>query len=159
MTDANNTLSDSTEIEVASDNGIAAAIAGLQSGNDADIWTTFTGEDFETRLSIFDAVSNSTPVAEKINTPITLANIIVQRVELTNEQTGEVQSQPRITFVDKDGNAYNVTSPVVLRDVRTLFALAGKPHEWPDSGVTVKFVRGGTGTRQFFTMKPVLGKK
>lgn len=155
MSDAQNF---SAELDTISDNGIAAAIAGLQSGRDADMYHTFTGNDQDTMLQVFAAMSDSQPVADNLNKPITLANVIVQRVELANEQTGEIGSQPRITFVDTENKAYNVTSPVVLRDVRTLFALVGQPATWK-APITVQFQRLGTGTRKFITMKPVVSFK
>lgn len=149
----------STElVEVSTDDAIASAIAGLQSGHDADIVTSFVGNDEDTADAVLDAIANSIPVADNLNREIAVANYIVQRVELTNEETGEVASQPRITLVDTDGNAYNVTSPVVLRDLRTILAMRGAPSSWKKP-LVVKFERLGQGTRKFITMKVVSTRK
>lgn len=142
------------ELEAASDDAIRNAIASLSRGElDTDLYSTFEGSDDETGEAIHFALSESIPAKENTGKEIDVVGIIIMRVELADEASGELKSQPRIVFVDKDDTAYHVTSPVVFRDVKTLFKLRGKPS--PERPVRVKFEMGGTGNRRFVTLKPV----
>ena len=155
MSDVSNAVAARAEEEAygVSGDAISDALVALSSGNvSADVFSTLDPTDPESADLTWVALSDSEPVKQNLNKPIDVTGIVILRVELLNEQTGELESQPRCVFISADGKAYHVTSPVVFRDIRTLIALKGKPSA--DRPVAVRFEQGGSGTRQFVTLKP-----
>lgn len=136
--------------DVTTDDAIKDALSQLASGNfGVDVWSTFTagqGED------VLYAMQDSEPAKQNLNTELDVTGLLIVRVELLNEQTGEIQSQPRCIIVTAD-KAYHVTSAVVMRDIRNTIALRGAPSE--QRPFKMKFEGGGSGTRQFVTLKSV----
>lgn len=155
MSDISNAVAVRSEEEsyMVTGDAISDALVALSSGNvSADVFSTLDAADPASADITWRALSDSEPVKQNIGKNIDVEGIVILRVELLNEQTGEVESQPRCVFVDTKGKAYHVTSAVVFRDIRTLIALKGKPTK--SNPVTVRFETGGSGTRQFVTLKP-----
>lgn len=155
MSDISNAVAVRTEEEgyAVTGDAISDALVALSSGNvSADVFSTLDPTNPESADVTWVALSDSEPVKQNLNKTIEVTAIVILRVELTNEQTGEIEAQPRCVFIATDGKAYHVTSPVVFRDVRTMIALKGKPSE--ANPVAVRFEEGGSGTRKFVTLKP-----
>lgn len=155
MTDVSSAVAVRSEEEdyAVTGDAISDALMALSSGNvSADVFSTLDPSDPESADLTWVALSDSEPVKQNLNKAIEVSAIVILRVELLNEQTGEVESQPRCVFIDTAGKAYHVTSAVVFRDIRTLIALKGKPT--PATPVSVRFEEGGSGSRKFVTLKP-----
>lgn len=150
--------SNDAEVEVVSADAISTALVALSSGNiSSDVFSTFDSSKAEQADTVWRALSDSEPVKQNIGKDLEIHGLVILRVELLNEQTGEVQSQPRCVFVTAAGEAFHVTSPVVLRDIRTMIALKGQPTA--ANPVHIRFEEGGSGTRKFVTLKPAKGKR
>jgi hypothetical protein len=143
-------MSESTEIVIAGNN-VRSEIANLSQGR-TSVFSTISGEGFGPKAALLDALSNSVPVSENLNKHIELVNIVVESIDLVSEQTGELETQPRVILVDVEGTAYHAISGPVFRDVQRLLAVMGHPSSWP-TPLGVKFVQGGQGTRKYFTIK------
>lgn len=143
-------MTDSNELVHTTATGVAAAIQGLNSG--AGFFSTVSGDDFESKLMVAEALTSSVAIDQNLGKTIMLANIIVQPVELTNETTGEVETAPRIILLDADGTAYHATSVGLLSSVRNILASLGSPSKWPKP-VAIQVIKEGQGTRQYFTVK------
>lgn len=136
-----------------SGDAISDALMALSSGNvSADVFSTLDPSDPEAGDKTWTALSDSVPAAQNLDKTISVVGIVILRVELLSEQTGELESQPRCVFIGEDGTAYHVTSPVVFRDVRTMIALKGKPSA--ANPVAIRFEQGGASNRKFITLKP-----
>jgi hypothetical protein len=144
-------MSESTEIAVISGNNVRTEIANLTNGQNS-VFSTISGDGFAPKAALLNALSNSIPVSENINKHIELANIVVESIDLANETTGEIETQPRVILVDNDGTAYHAISGPVFRDVQRLLAVMGHPASWP-APLPVKIIKGGQGTRQYFSIK------
>lgn len=132
---------------------VESAIEGLNSG--AAIFSTVTGDDFETKLLVMAAVIDSKPIDENINKVINLSNIIIQPVELTDEKSGEVNVAPRVVLLDADGTAYHGTSIGLLSSVRNIMATVGHPAQWPHPlAIVVTREKSRNNAGSFFTIKP-----
>jgi hypothetical protein len=133
---------------------VQAAIQGLNSG--AAFFSTVKGSDFATRKLVTSALTSSLPIDEHTGKTIHLSNIVVQPVELQNDETGEIQTAPRVVLIAADGVAYHGTSIGLLSSVRNILAGMGDPSTW-DEPLAIQVVRqkSNKGLGSFFTVKLV----
>jgi hypothetical protein len=122
-------------IAVIEDSAVSAAslsneIANLSRGQ-VNVFSTITGTDHASRLSVVEAMGNSVPLDDNIGKKINLANVVVQQIEMADQATGELRAQPRITLIDADGSSYHVISGVVFKDLKNFFGILGLPSSWP----------------------------
>ena len=142
---------------VAPANSVENDILNLGSDRQGGLYSSLIGDDEETNLAVFDATNESEPIADNLGKTINLKNIIVQAVEMENETTGEVETQPRVIFLDADGTAYHAISKPMLSTVKNLFAAIGQPHQWSGpKAVTVVEERSRAG-RRFYKIVRVKG--
>lgn len=140
------------DVEVYAGTATIDAVDKLASGK-ASVFSTISGDDAASRMAVFEATTASVPLAENLNKVIELANIVVQVIDLTDEETGEVQTVPRTVLIAKDGTAYHAISQGVFKSVENLLGILGMPETWAGP-VRLKAVKGGTGTRQYMTLVP-----
>jgi hypothetical protein len=139
-----------TDVEVFDSNSLRNDIAALNSGN--AVFHTFQGADFDTKVAVLDAMTNSEALADNIGTVIQLKNVIVQPVDMTNERTGRTESQPRIILVDAEGKAYHAISGGLFRSLQNIFGILGKPDTWNGPlPITIERLKGKQGN--FFTAR------
>lgn len=119
----------STELAVVSPSAVSSAIQGLKSGN-ANVFHTFTGADFATKIKVVKATNDAAAVSDNIGVLINLANVVVQEIELADDKTGELQANTRIILVDEDGSAFTCVSIGVFRALENIFGIVGYPNEW-----------------------------
>lgn len=53
------------------------------------------------------ATSADTKLSDMINKPFIIKGVIFTTAEVTNRDTGELESKDRVLVIDKDGNAYH----------------------------------------------------
>lgn len=149
----------STEIATIVDNtpGLGAELANLGNGRISG-YSSVTATDFGSRIKVINAMQAATPVADNLGKTINLQDVIIQEVSLANEVTGELNSVPRITFIDADGSAYSATSDVLYKDLKNFFAILGTPNNWP-APVPVQVVKEKAKVGSFFTLKPASAAK
>lgn len=145
-------------IAIVEDSSVSSAalsneIANLASGR-VSVFSTIQGDDFASKLAVIDALDNAVPLADNIGKVINLQDAVVQHIEMADERTGELRSQPRVTLVDADGSAYYVISSVVFKDLKTYFGVLGMPHTW-NAPLAVAAEKGKAKVGSFITLKVV----
>lgn len=80
-------------------------------------------------------------VKDCINMELPITDVFAHRVELTNEQTGQVQTAPRCVLITYHGETVECVSEGVYRDLCMLMWLYGKPPWKPPLLVTPKLVQ------------------
>jgi hypothetical protein len=138
-----------TEIIRANGNGGASALdklAMLSSGS--GIVSTIKGTDLAARKATLNAVTNATPVADKLGDTINLTHCVFQAVTVVDDKTGEANDTVRTILLDADGSAYAAVSDGILGSLRDVFGIMGQPDTWPEA-LPVKVVekRGRSGYR------------
>lgn len=126
---AENVNTSTGEIVEAQQNNVGQEIVDINHG-DAAFYSSIKGDDMDARISVLEAMSNATPLADSLNKALSVANIIIQEVSLTDEVTGKTNTAPRITLIDADGTAYSATSIGIFSSVKQLLAVAGEPENW-----------------------------
>lgn len=101
----------------------------------SDIVSSFTGEDFATKIKIGAAVSGAKSLRdEMLNKKFNLKNFVIQRVQLASEETGVIEDVARVILIDDKDNAYASVSTGVLSALKTIIGVAGMPEQW-DSAI------------------------
>lgn len=137
-----------TEI-VKVDGGVQGAIQSLNKG-EVTVYSSIKGDDFESKKATLNATTNSVAIADNLGKTISLANIIVQAIDMEDEKTGEVSEQPRVILIDDEGNAFHAISQGIFKSLENLLGILGAPDTWP-APVPVQVVeeRGRKGYRYY----------
>lgn len=112
-------------------------------------YCSMTPETDEERKALYNAVNAPAHrLSEFIGQDITISDVYVEIVNVTNEQTGEVSQAPRIVLFDGDGNSWSCTSTGVFGALKKLFAVFGTPDTWgAPLTLRVKQIERGNGRR------------
>jgi hypothetical protein len=117
-----------------------------------NFFSSITTDDFTSKVRVFEAMQGSESISTVLNKPLEVVDIIIQVSELANEQTGVLQTVPRVILLTKDGKAYHGFSAPLYRDITNLMGILGHPRTWP-APVKLSVSQEGTGTRKYFTAK------
>jgi hypothetical protein len=136
-----------TEIVRANGNGTSALDKLAMLSNGSGIVSTIQGSDLESRKATLNAVTNATPVADKLGETINLVHCVFQAVSVADDK-GELNETVRTILLDADGNAYSAVSDGLIGSLRDVFGIMGQPSTWPEP-LPVKVVekRGRSGFR------------
>lgn len=129
-------------------NALANKISGMSDGVQG-FYSSIEGDDFETKLVVLEALTDSVPLSENLNKVIMVQNVIVQMVEMLDTNSGEMKPQPRVVLIDEDGKAFHGISQPLFRDVEQWLGTLGKPSTWKGS-LPVKVTKAGSGNSQYF---------
>lgn len=132
--------------------GIGQEIVGITGNAGNAFYSSLRGADFDTKLQVAEAQSNAEPLADHLGETITVKNIIIQEVTLTNKETGEVNQAPRATILADDGASYSATSLGVFSSLRQLIQTVGEPSTW-ERPIPVHFVEQGVKPNRYMTMR------
>lgn len=92
---------------------------------------SFNADTEEKRKALFKGMNQPDKILKDcVNEVIELKDLYIEVVELTNEDTGEVQSAPRIVLFDKDGVSYQCVSLGIYNCLRKLFMVFGSIETW-----------------------------
>lgn len=85
-------------------------------------------DNMEQAKVIYNAMNNPThQLADFINKPILVENFLVEITEMENEETGELQSTPKVVLIAPDGTSYFAMSKGIFNSMRnacTAFGMA-----------------------------------
>ena len=82
------------------------------------------------KAKLYNALQNNEKISDHLGEVINAANVIAQRVQVQNDETGEVNDTVRIIIVGDDGTSYAATSPTLASAFNTLFGVFGTPDHW-----------------------------
>lgn len=142
-------MTESTEI-VVSGAALSSELNNMNKGQ-LGMFSTIEAVDFESKVALMTALSNSEPIAENLKKTILLANVVVESTDMADEKTGEIKAQPRILLIDSKGNAFHAISTPLYRDVKRFLSIMKHPSTWA-APAPVYVVQEGQGTRKYFTL-------
>lgn len=142
-----------TGVVTLADSTIADTIAALSAGMVNDkVYATIKGEDFASRLLISKALSSSLPIADNLGKTINLVEVVLQKSEMENEQSHELEDVARVILIDEDGMAYHAMSRTLFRDVtQNILALVPDTSKW-SSPIPIKVTKEGKAPRAYYTL-------
>lgn len=129
-----------------------------QGGGGGNMFSTIKGADRTAKLATLNAMTSSVPVSENLGATINVANIIVQKIEMPDQTTGELRPVPRIVLIDADGKAYHAISGGLYRSIENILGIFGTdPADW-EGTIPVVITEEGPKGKQYFTAKVELDK-
>ena len=100
---------------------------------------------------IFSALNNPQfRIADFINKRLKVQNVLVEVRELINEETGAVETAPRVVLIAEDGRAYQSVSKGIFNAVKNAYAVFGSAPWTPPLEIEVKQVNVGKGSMLTF---------
>ena len=100
-------------------------------------WTSIDTTNEENVKKLYSImVGAEKRLGDYINSTIKIKDIYTEVVECKNEQTGEMEKQPRIVVIDVNGETYGCVSRGIFSAIRKLVGLLGCPP-W-NNGVDLK---------------------
>ena len=100
---------------------------------------------------IFAALNNPEfKIANFINKRIKVQNILVEIREILNEDSGEIETAPRVVLIAEDGKAYQAVSKGIFNAVKNACEVFGSAPWEPPLEIEVKQVAVGKGSMLTF---------
>lgn len=119
------------------------------------VFCSFTPATVEEKKALFNAMNSPEfRVAAFINKRIPVKNILVETVNCTSQDTGELVPTPRVVLFDKDGHTYQCVSFGVYTAVKKMIACFGMPATW-DKPITVEVKQIPKKDRSLLTLEVV----
>lgn len=145
--------------EIAKVENATVELASVLRAGPGAILSTIQGDTQEARIANLEVFTNSESISEILRDEkrgklfINLANFIVQNVELTSDETGEISEATRVILVDADGSAYHAISAGLVNSLQSVLGFLGHPATW-ENPVPVKVVeKTGKGARRYMTLR------
>lgn len=108
----------------------------------------------EQRKTVFNAMNNPThKLSDFINKRIKVENVLVEVVNNINEETGEIDTLPKVVLIAPDGTSYFSMSKGILNSIRNAFSALGAAP-WPD-GIEFEVTQVQAGRGKMLTLKMV----
>lgn len=102
----------------------------------AGVFTTVKGDDIEAKKTVFSAVNDAEPLSDHLGESLKVVDIVAHKVEVANEESGEIDEATRIVLITEDGQALASVSLGIQGAVRNILAFLGEPSTW-DGAVTL----------------------
>lgn len=115
------------------------------SGTSEIVYSSIVPRTAKEKKDLYNAVNGDVKhLSDMINCDITVKDIIVQKVDRMDENTGIIDAMPRIVLVATDGTPYVASSKGIFNSVKTIMNIFGEPADWDEPiTVTVKQILKG----------------
>lgn len=106
----------------------------------SDSFCSLKAETPEEKATLFRIMNSPEKrISDCINQTILVKDVYCEVVQVTNKETGEVNTCPRVVLVDKDGIGYQSVSFGIYGSLKKLFQVYGVPT-W-ENPVSVKVIQ------------------
>ena len=129
-------------------------IAKELSANQTSMFCSIQGGTHDAKVAVFNASNNPDhKVGDFINKVIMVKDVLAEQIEITDEETGEVESAVRVVLIDVDGKSYQAVSTGVFNALKKAIAIFGAPT-W-DEGLPclIKQISVGKGSMLTFDVQ------
>ena len=100
---------------------------------------------------IFAALNNPEfRLANFINKTLKIQNVLVEIREILNDETGEIETAPRVVLISEDGKAYQAVSKGIFNAVKNAYEVFGQAPWDPPLEIEVKQIAVGKGSMLTF---------
>ena len=122
-------------------------VAQELSAEQTSMFCSIQGGTHESKVAVFNASNNPDhKVGDYINKVIVVKDVLAELIEVTNDETGEVEVTPRVVLIDTNGESYQAVSKGIFNALKKAIAIFGAPT-W-DEGLPclIKQVSVGKGS-------------
>ena len=130
------------------------SIAQELSAEQTSMFCSIQGGTHESKVAVFNASNNPDhKVGDYINKVIVVKDVLAELIEVTNDETGEIEVTPRVVLIDMDGKSYQAVSKGIFNALKKAIAIFGAPT-W-DEGLPclIKQVSVGKGSMLTFDVQ------
>lgn len=121
----------------------------------SDSYASFVAETKEQKMALYNALMNADErLGDHINETIELKEVIIEKIELVDEDTGEVVVAPRTVVIDSKGKAYEAVSVGVFSALKRIINIFGEPSAW-DTPIKVKIIQKTIKKNKMLTLEIV----
>ena len=141
-------MNENSELQVV-DKGeeMALSLAGEKKSS----YTSLGNTTNEEKQILYKAMSNPDKrLGDCINTVIYAKDLFMEMVDMTNQETGEVTSCPRIVIVDKDNVSYQSVSFGIYNALKRVISVFGTPT-W-DEPIPLKVIQVTRGEKKMLSL-------
>ena len=124
----------------------------------AGVFTTVKGDDIEAKKTVFSAVNDAEPLSDHLGEPLKVVDIVAHKVEVANEESGEIDDATRIVLITEDGQALASVSLGIQGAVRNILAFLGEPSTWDGAVTLVPMEKKGRRGFRYMTLMLAKGK-
>ena len=105
------------------DSGITAQLTSRK-----QVFCSVQADTAKGKTVMFKAMNNPDfRIADMINQTISVKDVYAEMIEITHEETGEIETAPRIVLIDADGKGYQAVSSGIFGALKKLIAVFGAP--------------------------------
>lgn len=107
------------------------------------------------KIKVYNAVMNpDIKLGDIINGRLKIKDIMIEKIELTDDQTGEIIVAPRTVILDDKGKSYDAVSVGVFSALKKIISIFGEPQSW-DEPLEVKVIQKTIKTNKMLTLEIV----
>lgn len=100
---------------------------------------------------IFAALNNPEyRIANFINKTLKVQNVLVEIREIMNEDTGEIETAPRVVLIAENGKAYQAVSKGIFNAIKNAYEIFGAAPWEPPLEIEIKQIAVGKGSMLTF---------
>lgn len=118
---------------MAENNGLAIIdVRDAMSAEGQSAYSSLKSGTIKEKAVLYNAMSNPEhKVGDYINQTIKIKDVYVEAIEMTDEDTNEVFTAPRIVLIDTEGSTYQAVSKGIFNALTRLIRTFGEPT-WED---------------------------
>ena len=118
---------------MAENNGLAIIdVRDAMSAEGQSAYSSLKSGTIKEKAVLYNAMSNPEhKVGDYINQTIKIKDVYVEAIEMTDEDTGDVFTAPRIVLIDTEGSTYQAVSKGIFNALTRLIRTFGEPT-WED---------------------------
>jgi len=98
--------------------------------DESGVFTTVKGTDIDAKKRVFVAVNDAEPLSDHLGETLDVVDIVAHKVEVANEESGEIGEATRVVLLTADGKALASVSVGIQGAVRNILAFLGEPSTW-----------------------------
>lgn len=129
-------------------------VAQELSAEQTSMFCSITGGTREAKAAVFNASNNPThKVGDFINQVINVKDVLAEQIEVTDEETGEIDTAVRVVLIDDKGESYQAVSTGIFNALKKAIAIFGEPTWDEPLPCLIKQVKVGKGSMLTFDIQ------
>lgn len=109
----------------------------------------------EKQRYLINALSNTkNRLANFVNMTLNIENFYIERIQITDKDTGEVRPANRVVLIDTEGDSYGASSSGVFNSLKHIVMFRGTPDKW-SGPLKIKVCETNIGTNRLLSLELV----
>ena len=124
------------------------------SNNKVSMFTSLKADTHEEKAKLFNSMNAPEKrVGDMVGKVIKIKDVFAEMIDLTNPETGEISTAPRVVIIDDKGVTYQAVSVGIFSALKKMFNLFGMPTYEPAIPVEIRQINKGQNRILTFDIK------